>query len=307
MTLERITKNNIDRAVRVQEELFPGESARANYEESLEDESGYEYYLIFEDGVCAGITGLYSYPEDPDSAWLGWFGIREGFRRKHLGSRVLAVFEEMAASRGFRCARLYTDAENNDAAIAFYKANGYTCEPYLNTQDPACLEHKALIFSKSLTSGAPVPWNSRSIHLTEQIAKQKKYSSAGTAVPMQAPVCVGHAAEQNAPELSAPSVNTEHRQDPGGHAMGDPLIAYCGVDCAACPDYAEKKCPGCRGTDWTPGDECMPVACCREKGIDLCGRCPGFPCPDMAAFYEESDSHREAYDRMQAVHGEQGG
>ncbi|MCR5230773.1 MAG: GNAT family N-acetyltransferase [Solobacterium sp.] len=176
MYLERVTEKNIDYAVSVQGELFPEENARANYEESLEASSDFEYYLVYEDGVCAGITGLYRYPEDPESAWLGWFGIREGFRRRHLGSAVLKLFEEAAAGKGFRFARLYTDAENNDTATAFYKYNGYTGEPYLNLQDPASAEERMLIFSKSLTDGPLVLWNNRNIHLTEQIARQKKYS-----------------------------------------------------------------------------------------------------------------------------------
>ena len=175
MMLERITQANLCYALQIQEELFPGESARTNYEESLSEKSGYEYFLIYEDGICAGIIGLYSVPEDPDSAWLGWFGIRKGFRRKHLGSAALRIFEEMAGSRGYLYARLYTDAVNNDAAIAFYKANGYLCEPYENQQDIASLEHKTVIFSKPLTSGSLVPWNSRNIHLTEQIEQQEKY------------------------------------------------------------------------------------------------------------------------------------
>ena len=28
--------------------------------------------------------------------------------------------------------------------------------------------------------------------------------------------------------------------------MNSRLIAFCGVDCAACPDYAGGRCPGCR-------------------------------------------------------------
>ena len=83
--------------------------------------------------------------------------------------------------------------------------------------------------------------------------------------------------------------------------MDKELIAYCGVDCSVCPDYTEEKCPGCRRTEWKAGDECLPVACCREKGLDFCGQCSGFPCPDMAGFYEESESHRQAYERMRAT------
>lgn len=174
MTLERITEDNIGYALQLQEEMFPGESARTNYEESLEETSGYEYFLIYEDGACVGFIGLYCYAEDPESAWLGWFGIREEFRRKRLGTQAIKMFEEMAATRGFRFARLYTDAEGNDAAIAFYHANGYSCEPYLNLQDPACLEHRTVIFSKVLAGDVLVPWNSRCIHLTEQIGKQER-------------------------------------------------------------------------------------------------------------------------------------
>ena len=173
MTLIRITEHNLDEAVRIQAELFPGESAKTNYVESLSAGSGYEYYLIEKDGVRVGVIGLYRYPEDPESAWLGWFGIRKGFRRQGLGTEALRLFEEAAAERGCRFARLYTDAENNDAAIAFYKANGYLCEAYRCAEDPAAAEHKTLIFSKSLAGAPLVLWNNRSIHLTEQIAKQE--------------------------------------------------------------------------------------------------------------------------------------
>ena len=172
MRFEKITEKNLSFAVSVQEELFPGESAETNYRESLEIPSLYEYYLIREGDDCAGIIGLYRYAEDPDSAWLGWFGIREGFRRRRLGSAALKRFEEMAVSGGYRFARLYTDAVNNDAAIAFYRANGYVSEPYRNPEDPACLQYPTLIFSKPLADGPPVPWDNRSIHLTEQIMKQ---------------------------------------------------------------------------------------------------------------------------------------
>ena len=75
-------------------------------------------------------------------------------------------------------------------------------------------------------------------------------------------------------------------------------IAYCGVDCSVCPDLASGKCPGCRQTEWTEGDECAPVACCRGKDIPFCGKCPEFPCQMMSEFYEESDGHRDAYRLM---------
>ena len=87
----------------------------------------------------------------------------------------------------------------------------------------------------------------------------------------------------------------------------DRMIAYCGVDCSVCTDFLSGKCPSCRLSEWKDDDICMPVRCCREKGIGCCGECPVFPCADMADFYEESDSHRQAYVRMAAVHGQRKG
>ena len=80
-----------------------------------------------------------------------------------------------------------------------------------------------------------------------------------------------------------------------------PLLAYCGVDCSACPDYLNQICPSCKQTDWKEDDICLPVECCRKKKIEFCAFCDHFPCKNMAEFYEESDSHREAYERMSAM------
>ena len=82
-------------------------------------------------------------------------------------------------------------------------------------------------------------------------------------------------------------------------------LGFCGVDCFSCPDYVNKICPSCRGTDWKD-DPCRPVACCLEKGIALCAFCGGFPCRDMAEFYEESDGHRAAFSLMQSIRASSG-
>lgn len=172
MTLERITKHNLSFAVQIHNEIFPEYSARTNYEESAAGVTDNEYYLIYQHENCVGITGIYRCPTDDDSAWLGWFGIREGFRKKHLGTMAMRMFEDMAIAKGYKYARLYTDELDNDIAIAFYRSNGYIGEPYINALDPASIENKVVIFSKSLTSDPVTLWNNKNIHLTEQAAKQ---------------------------------------------------------------------------------------------------------------------------------------
>ena len=78
-------------------------------------------------------------------------------------------------------------------------------------------------------------------------------------------------------------------------------IAFCGVDCSKCSDFMNQKCPSCKLTKWKDNDACMPVKCCQEKGIDFCAFCSVFPCEEMAGFYKESDSHREARIRMESM------
>lgn len=168
----RITGENLAYARMLQMQLFPEYDAGTNYRESAEGISGNEYFLLYRDGVCVGITGIYRTAADPASAWLGWFGILPQFRRQGLGSQALRLFEAGALERGCCHARLYTDRFDNDAAIAFYEANGYRGEVYRTPEDPASLTYDILIFSKALSGAAPEPWNNRNICLTEQIGKQ---------------------------------------------------------------------------------------------------------------------------------------
>lgn len=171
---ERIREDNLEYAIQIQEELFPHESGRINFEESVYGITDFEYYLLYLEKDCVGVIGIYSNAIDPQSAWLGWFGIREPYRRRKLGSEAIGFYEEMAKAKGYRFARLYTDEFDNDAAIEFYRSNGYTSEQYSNPEDPICYQYRMLIFSKSLTSDPLVPWNSRNMGLTEQIEKQRK-------------------------------------------------------------------------------------------------------------------------------------
>jgi GNAT superfamily N-acetyltransferase len=174
LTLVPVTEENIDQAIAVQSIIFPAYSAEENYRDGVTGKTENAYYLVYDDRICIGITGLYSLSSDPDSAWLGWFGVLEDFRRRHYGSMILSLFEEQARTAGFRYARIYTDRYDNDTAIAFYTACGYTPETYDNPEDPACYEYPILIFSKALYGGTPSAWNSRNIGLTEQMQKELK-------------------------------------------------------------------------------------------------------------------------------------
>ena len=56
-------------------------------------------------------------------------------------------------------------------------------------------------------------------------------------------------------------------------------IGVCGVACEACPRRTSGKCPagadGCRARD---NPYCAICTCAYKRGVDLCFRCPDFPC-----------------------------
>ena len=93
MYFKLITEQDLDCIIKIQHEIFPKYSAKINYIESISGITNNEYYIVYLNNIPIGITGIYTYPIDPESAWLGWFGIREPYRCKGYGSKVIQHFE----------------------------------------------------------------------------------------------------------------------------------------------------------------------------------------------------------------------
>lgn len=173
MKLVRITNQNLQTAIEIQNNIFPTHDASQNYRDSVSGVTDYKYYLIEEEGIgYIGVTGLFSLDIDPDSAWLGWFGILKQYRRHHFGSMAMRLFEEQAKTLGFKYCRVYTDRDNNEAAINFYTSNGYSFESYNNPFDPSCFDFPVLIGTKCVSTSPFVLWNNRNMGFTQQIYKQ---------------------------------------------------------------------------------------------------------------------------------------
>lgn len=66
---------------------------------------------------------------------------------------------------------------------------------------------------------------------------------------------------------------------------------YCGMPCALCSRYRTEgtsRCPGC-SLDGYYTDVCKVHHCAREKGLDHCGLCEGYPCPRLGKMGDFSD------------------
>ena len=173
INLELITEENIDYAIRVQNEIFDEYNGKNNYISSVKNSKQSQFFLVYNKNKCIGVTGIYSYKEDHDNAWIGFFGIKEEYRCKGYGSKVLKLTEKYAKSTGFKYVRLFTDKVDNDIAINFYKNNGYTFEDYYNESEELKDEFNVIIGSKSLCSEEVPLWNNKFINLTKQTYKQQ--------------------------------------------------------------------------------------------------------------------------------------
>ena len=67
-----------------------------------------DYYIVYLENIPIGVTGIYSYNEYPENAWLGWFGILKEYRNNGYGGIVLDKTIELAKKR---------DIQNSDSIL----------------------------------------------------------------------------------------------------------------------------------------------------------------------------------------------
>lgn len=173
---ERIDKNNFKLASTIQNEIFNGEDGSQNYIEQINKDPSWkeqDYYLVYVGKRPIGITGIYSYHEYPDVAWLGWFGVLKKERNKGYGSLILDKTIELAKEKGYKEFRLYTDEYAKDAH-KLYEKRGMIKELYDNKNDQdQYFSAKVYIYSKSLIKKEIDLWNNKKIGLKEQGEKEQ--------------------------------------------------------------------------------------------------------------------------------------
>ena len=104
MKFEKITYDNLELACKIQNAIFPEEDARQNYIEQINQDpyrKEQDYSIVYVDNEPIGVTGIYSYHEYPESAWLGWFGILSEHRGKGYGKAALEKTIELAKEKGY--------------------------------------------------------------------------------------------------------------------------------------------------------------------------------------------------------------
>ena len=172
---ERITYDNLELACKIQNTIFPEEDGRQNFIEQINKDpyrKEQDYSIVYIDNEPIGVTGIYSYHEYPESAWLGWFGILSEHRGKGYGKAALETTIEIAKQKGYKKFRLYTDEFATDAH-RLYESCGLIKELYDNPNDKdEFIEADIYIYSKSLTEEPIDLWNNKIIGIKEQSYKE---------------------------------------------------------------------------------------------------------------------------------------
>lgn len=176
LKFQNIVKDNIELAIKIQNIIFPDEDGRENYAECVNKDpyrKEMTYWIVYDGNEPIGVSGLYSYHEYDEDAWLGWYGVLPNKRKRGYGSKILEHFKNYAKERGYKTIRLYTDEISNKEAIKMYTKRGMIQEDYKNKQESEEVTKTTLIFSKSLISDITNKWNDKFLALTEQGMKEK--------------------------------------------------------------------------------------------------------------------------------------
>lgn len=169
LTYEKINKDNIKLAAKIQYEIFPNSSAYTKYLKQINSNKKVSVdYLVYCKLNPIGIIGLYEQDGDETSIWLSYFGLLKQYRKKGYGKRMLNDVIELAKSYNKKYLRLYTYEVWNSVAQGFYKKHMQLEEYYTNKNDDQIdiLEGKPKIFSYSLTGDKIKPWNNKYIGLS---------------------------------------------------------------------------------------------------------------------------------------------
>ena len=168
---QKIVKENLELACKIQNEIFPNEDARENYNECI-NKAPYrkelDYYIAYWDDKPIWVTGIYSYHEYPDDAWLGWFGILDDYRWNGLGGELLDRTIKLARDKWYKNFRLYTD-EFAKTAHKLYESRWLIKEKYNRPDDEdQYFQAEIYIYSIGLIGNNIELWDNKLLWLKQQ-------------------------------------------------------------------------------------------------------------------------------------------
>ena len=168
---ERINKNNLKIAAKIQYEIFPNETAYLDYIKEVEESPVLPIdFLVYYDDEPVGVIGLYGIKNYEDTVWLNWFGVVEKYRKNGFGFEMFKYIIEIAKKLNKKSLRLFTFEVWNPEAQKFYKKHMELEEYYTNQNDNQYYINvgKCKIFSLSLCEEKIDYWDNKFIDLVSE-------------------------------------------------------------------------------------------------------------------------------------------
>ena len=115
--------------------------------------AGVKDYIAMKDHIPVGITGLYTFRDQPKEAWLDWYGLDEKLRGRGVGKAILQATIDMARKNGYETLRLWTTENRPESAIAnkLFQKLAFTSQKTDHTYSG----YPVLIYSFALNGGQP--------------------------------------------------------------------------------------------------------------------------------------------------------
>lgn len=170
-----VTKENIILATETEMKFWPNNCAYNSYLRAYE--KGKPYWLVYKNNEIVGLSGIYESAElgEPETAWLGWFGVLEDYRHLGYGSEILEQTLEVARSQGFTKLRLYSSKRDDFCpnALPFYKKLSAKYNGFVEDYTLEQLEMQRIVVSFSLNNKEISKWNNRNLHLDDDRNENK--------------------------------------------------------------------------------------------------------------------------------------
>lgn len=159
--------NNLEIAYKIQKEQWPDDPDYNDlYDKAINTKDNNIEFLVYNDDILIGITGVGEEENCNDSIWLDWFTILPQYRRNGFGKKVLLdTIEYCKKLNKYKYFRLDTTYYENRPALFLYDKIMDLREDYTIEDTEEC-KNDYLIYTKGLNC-KPEFWNNRYLGLNE--------------------------------------------------------------------------------------------------------------------------------------------
>lgn len=161
ITYKVLDENNIDLAIKLQEEIFAEDKKSLEYFNQTvhADNPNIKYYLAYLNKEVIGITGYYELAEYPDDIFIGRFGILPNYRNNGLGKRLFLDTINMVYRLDKKFLRIIV---NDHIRLSIEPL----CKEYMDTWES--YDEETIIYSKNLTHEEMPKWNKRYLDIVNE-------------------------------------------------------------------------------------------------------------------------------------------